>query len=284
MEEPKSVIRQDFDRSGQYESGLKSLVKSLQWAFFLLLAVIIAMLVYFFTGGGYFSVEPQRAVIVVHFGKVGETFTSGARWFLPYPVHQFIRIQTNQQFMDVNFIAAEMPGEGAPQSLEPGRDSYLLTGDANIIHASWSIGYQVTNPARYYETLNTPPRPVENGRVMPDETVVDAGGFSGTRGPQTLIRNLFRQAVIRVTAGLKVDEILYSKQGQYSDEVRRVFARLVQEADCGVEVENVTLNRVFPPSKTKSAFDEVAAASNTQSTLINKANEYEVETKNKVLW
>ena len=141
----------------------------------------------------------------------------------------------------------------------------------------------MTNPARYYETLNTPPRPVENGRVMPDETVVDAGGFSGTRGPQTLIRNLFRQAVIRVTAGLKVDEILYSKQGQYSDEVRRVFARLVQEADCGVEVENVTLNRVFPPSKTKSAFDEVAAASNTQSTLINKANEYEVETKNKVL-
>ena len=245
--DPKSVIREDFDRSGQYEAGLKSLVKSLQWAFAFLLVVIIAMLLYFFTGGGYFAVEPQRAVIVLKFGQMlPETYTSGGHWFLPYPVHQFIRIQTNQQFMDVNFIAAEMPGEGAPQSLEPGRDSYLLTGDANIIHASWSIGYQVTNPARYYETLNTPPRPVENGRVMPDETVVDAGGFSGTRGPQTLIRNLFRQAVIRVTAGLKVDEILYSKQGQYSDEVRRVFARLVQEADCGVEVENVTLNRVFP--------------------------------------
>ncbi|MBQ8755209.1 MAG: hypothetical protein IJZ19_09275, partial [Lentisphaeria bacterium] len=40
MEEPKSVIRQDFDRSGQYESGLKSLVKSLQWAFGLLLVVM----------------------------------------------------------------------------------------------------------------------------------------------------------------------------------------------------------------------------------------------------
>ena len=173
MEETKSVIKGEFDRSGQYDSGLKSLVKSLQWAFAFLLVVIIAMLLYFFTGGGYFAVEPQRAVIVLKFGQMlPETYTSGGHWFLPYPVHQFIRIQTNQQFMDVNFIAAEMPGEGAPQSLEPGRDSYLLTGDANIIHASWSIGYQVTNPARYYETLNTPPRPVENGRVMPDETVL----------------------------------------------------------------------------------------------------------------
>ena len=55
--DPKSVIREDFDRSGQYEAGLKSLVKSLQWAFAFLLVVIIAMLLYFFTGGGYFAVE-----------------------------------------------------------------------------------------------------------------------------------------------------------------------------------------------------------------------------------
>ena len=68
--DPKSVIREDFDRSGQYEAGLKSLVKSLQWAFAFLLVVIIAMLLYFFTGGGYFAVEPQRAVIVLKFGQM----------------------------------------------------------------------------------------------------------------------------------------------------------------------------------------------------------------------
>ncbi len=284
MEEPKSVIRQDFDRSGQYESGLKSLVKSLQWAFFLLLAVIIAMLVYFFTGGGYFSVEPQRAVIVVHFGKVGETFTSGARWFLPYPVNRFIVIQTNQQFMDVNFMATPL-GEGAPPptSLEPGRDNYLLTGDANIIHSAWTIGYQVSNPEKFYLTLSTPPQPVENGRVMPDVAVTDADGFTGARGPQTLVRNLFRQAVVQVTASYKVDEILGELQGQYSEKVRSLFARLLDEADCGIVVENVTLNRVFPPAKTKAAFDEVAAATNTQDSLINKAREYEVQTQNDVL-
>ena len=217
--EPKSVINQDFDRSGQYESGLKSLVKSLQWAFGLLLVVIIGMLVYFFTGGGYFAVEPQRAVIVVKFGKIQETYTTGGHWFLPFPVNLFIRILRNQQSLDVNFVAAEMPdGSGSGQSLEPGRDSYLLTGDANIIHTMWTINYQVTNPAKYYETLTMPAKPVDNDRVMPDVVETDANGFTGTRGPQTLVRNLFRQAVIQVTAGRKVDDILYDKQTEYSDE------------------------------------------------------------------
>ena len=44
MEETKSVIKGEFDRSGQYDSGLKSLVKSLQWAFAFLLVVIIGLL------------------------------------------------------------------------------------------------------------------------------------------------------------------------------------------------------------------------------------------------
>lgn len=104
--EPKSVIRQDFDRSGQYESGLKSLVRSLQWAFAFLLVVIVAMLIYFFTAGGYFSVEPQQAVIVLKFGKYEATYTTGGHWFLPYPVNRFVRVRVNQQQLDVSFTPA----------------------------------------------------------------------------------------------------------------------------------------------------------------------------------
>ena len=280
MEEPKSVIRQDFDRSGQYESGLKSLVKSLQWAFGLLLVVIVGMLIYFFTGGGYFSVEPQRAVIVMKFGKIEQTFLTGGHWFLPYPVNQFIEIQTNPQTMTVDFMPTEVPAGQEQSSLEPGRDSYLFTGEANIVHSSWAFSYKVSNPEKYYTSAATPLKPVLNGVIVNDETETDGDGFTGTRGPQTLIRNLFRQAVIHITAGMKIDDMLCEKQGFYKDEVMRHFVRLVNAADCGIEVVNVTLNRVAPPAKTKAAFDEVAAASNTQSTLKNKALEYQVQIEN----
>jgi regulator of protease activity HflC (stomatin/prohibitin superfamily) len=79
---------------------------------------------------------------------------------------------------------------------------------------------------------------------------------------------------------MKIEDMLREKQGFYKDEVMRHFVRLVNAADCGVEVVNVTLNRVAPPAKTKAAFDEVAAASNTQSTLKNKALEYQVQIEN----
>ncbi len=277
--ESKSVIRHEFDRSGQYDSGLKSLVKSLQWAFGFLLVVIIGMLIYFFTAGGYFAVEPQQAVIVLKFGKFQGSFSSGGHWFMPYPVNKFVKVRTNQQSMDVDWLPMDSIMENAQpgQSLEPGRDMYLLTGDANIIHASWRLSYQIYNPAKYYEVLSTPAAPQD-----PDEMITDRDGFVSGRGPETLIRNLFRQAVIQVTAKLKVDEAL-TNHGLYTEEVNRLFGKLITDMDCGIEVKDVLLKRVFPPLRTKEAFDEVAAAGNTKKTLMDQAEEYKVQVANQML-
>ena len=278
--EPKSVINQEFDRSGRYEGGLKALVKSLQYAFVILLVAIVGMIVYFFTWGGYFSVEPQQAVIVLRFGKFHGAYQDGARWFMPYPVHRFVRVQTNQQQLDVNFLPVEIPGEEVKASLTPGDDRYLLTGDANIIHASWQVAYKVIDPKKYYEKLCTPANPVVAGRVLEDDLVTDFNGFTSGRGPRTFLTKLFESAVIRVTAMEKVDNILFAKKLEYKTRVEELFSRMVARFDCGIQIENVTLLRAFPPSRTKAAFDEAPAAGNASSELRSKALTYKVETEN----
>lgn len=281
MSENKSVISGDFDRTDRYDAGLKSLANSLRAAFFVLLLGIIGTLIYFFSGAGYFSVEPQQSVIVLRFGKVVATHDSGGHWYLPYPVNQFIRVQTSQQLLNVDFVPAVVSaGEEDGISLEPGRDSYLLTGDANIVHTSWTVAYRVENAARYYETLLTPILPVVNGKIVPDDEFTDSVGMKGTRGPQTFLRNLFRQAVIDVTAESKVGEILYAGQGAYSEKVQNLFAKLVADANCGIKIDNVGLNRIYPPRKTKAAFDSVTAAGNVRSQLYNEAEAYKVEVEN----
>ena len=278
-EENKSVISGEFDRSGRYDAGLKSLAKSLQLAFLFLLIGIIGTLIYFFSGAGYFSVEPQQAVIVTRFGRIIGTYTSGGHWFLPYPVNQFIRIQTSQQLLEIE-LAPENNAAGMDGSLEPGRDNYLLTGDANIVHSSWTIAYRVANPEKYYTTLLTPQMPVENGKVQPDDVFTDADGMKSTRGPVTFLQNLFRQAVINVTASSQVGDILYAGQGAFSEAVLREYRALVEKSDCGIVIESVGLNRIYPPEKTKAAFDEVTAAGNTRSTLRNEAIAYKVNVEN----
>lgn len=281
MSENKSVIAGDFDRTDRYDAGLKSLANSLRAAFFVLLLGIIGTLIYFFSGAGYFSVEPQQAVIVLRFGKVVATHDSGGHWYLPYPVNQFIRIQTSQQLLNVDFVpAAVTAGEADAESLEPGRDSYLLTGDANIVHTSWTIAYRVENAAKYYETLLTPLQPVVNGEIVPDEEFTDSVGMKGTRGPQTFLRTLFRRAVIDVTAESQVGDILYAGQGAYSEKVLNRFAKLVSDANCGIKIDNLGLNRIYPPRKTKAAFDAVTAAGNVRSQLYNEAEAYKVEVEN----
>lgn len=281
MEENKSVISNEFDRTGRYDAGLKSLAKSLRVAFMLLLIGIIATLIYFVSGAGYFSVEPQQAVIVTRFGKIVQTCTSGGYWFLPFPVHQFIRVQTSQQLLDIDFAAAAgVNGSEGGESFEPGRDTYVITGDANIVHSSWTIAYRVDNPEKYYLNMLTPQFPVENGKVTPDDQFVDADGMTGTRGPVTFLRNLFRRAVITVTGGAKVNDILYSGQSEYSENVRREFERLLNQYESGIVVENVGLNRIYPPLKTKAAFDAVTSAGNISSALRNEALAYKVEQEN----
>lgn len=281
MSDNKSVISGEFDRTGRYEAGLTSLARSLRAAFFVLLIGIIGTLVYFFSGAGYFSVEPQQSVIVLRFGKIIATHETGGHWYLPYPVNQFVRVQTSQQLLDVDFVPVTLSSEEETgMVLEPGRDSFLLTGDANIVHSSWTIAYRVDNAAKYYETLLTPAQPMENGKVTPDDVVTDFAGMKGTRGPQTFLRNLFRRAVIDVTAASQVGDILYAGQGAYSEEVQKRFSALVHQANCGIKIDSVGLNRIYPPRKTKAAFDEVTAAGNTRSQLYNEAEAYKVQVEN----
>ncbi len=263
---------------GRFGNGLAALVKSLRWAFGIMLGIIVLLLIYFVSFGGYFSVEPQQAVVVLRFGKVVDCLTSGGHWYIPYPVHQIVRIQTNQQFLTIELGA--QASETAQTALIPGRDRYLLTGDANIVHTSWNIGYRVTDPVKYYTKLTTPAKPVVNGKAEPDTVEKDGDGFSGTRGPQTLLKALFTQILLEVTASSKVDEILSSGQSAYNEKVLSQFSAAVNQLDCGIEIVSVTLNRVAPPDATKQAFEDVTASGNTRDTLRNEARAYEISVRN----
>jgi membrane protease subunit HflK len=104
--------------------------------------------------------------------------------------------------------------------------------------------------------------------------------MKSARGPVTYLRNCFRDAVINVAGSSQVGNILYAGQAAFSEAVRKKFSETVAADDCGIVIENVALNRIYPPEKTKAAFDEVTAAGNTRSALRNEAAAYRVEVEN----
>jgi membrane protease subunit HflK len=260
---------------------MKSLVRSLQIVFVFLVVIILGMLIRFLTLEGYFHVQKgQEAVVVLRFGKYIGTYDEGWHWFMPYPVHRFITFRTNRQILAVDFMPAArpgMPGQPPPQArtLIPGQDSYLITGDANIIHTQWAINYKIVNPENYYKNTSWPKNPMGSDDIVESE-------IPGTRGPQTLLTSLLHDAVIKVTASMKVDDILTKQKLIYKDEVLRLLRKNVNDMDCGIEIIGLDLNNVAPPQKTKDAFTAVTNAGTAASALVDKAKEYKVREENNV--
>lgn len=267
-------VRKVNEPAGTFDGGVDSLLRSLRISFVFLAALILALLVYFFTIRGFFRVDSRQAVVVLRFGRYVGTYTNGWYWFMPYPVSRMIAIPTNPQSISCSFTpAAALEGEANPPSLTPGRDSYLLTGDANIIHTAWNITYQIADPEKYFKTLYSP------GDY---ETIDKKSGVSASwRGPDDFLLERFTQTVIEITGKRKVVDILYgSEKSKYLAEVENAFSNNIRRAGCGIEIRSVNLISAAPPAQTKSAFDEVSAAVSRRTALIIAAEEYSVNTRN----
>lgn len=284
MDKQANLAPQTLDNGGQYDSGLKSLVRSLQVAFFLLVVLILGMLIYFFTLGGYFTVRPQEAVMVFRFGKFVDVYDKGWHWFFPYPVNSFIRFRTNQQTLRVSFEPQQplaIPGGEMPRGgpLQPGRDGYLLTADANIVHTAWVVNYEIGDVKTYYDNFYCPPDPRDNDPIYTD----DDGFVLGVRGPQEFLRSLMRNAVIQVTSSMEIDDILTRNQSTYKRLVLNQMQASLDRHETGLRLNSIDLVAVSPPQSTIMAFNEVTNAGNVKSELIDKAREYRVREENSAM-
>jgi len=285
MQELETRIKAERVAEGSaFSSGLDSLNKSLRAVFKLLVAAIALLLVWFFIFSGFFTVKPDTAVITLQFGKFQNLYTKDWHWVVPYPVSRIIKVPTNPQYITTrSFMPANRAlitdrknaaqNGGSPEALKPGLDGYLLTADACIIHAEWSMSYRIAQPRAYYENCLTPESPDK-----PDDSFQGPIGENlGTRGPQTMLKNILDNSIVRVTANWQVNNILYSKTAQYISEVQAMVAKQVADMNIGVEVVTVTLDIKSPPPQTIDAFDEVLRAQMDSETAKKKADSYALE-------
>ncbi len=271
---------------GQFSTGTAALLKLAKALFYLMTTVIAVMIAWFFTVGGSFIVDGTReTVLLMHFGKFKQKYTSGYHWCLPYPVNSIVRVpKSNQTIRSITFMPAdrksliERKKDGANSSgpLTPGKDGYLLTGDNSIVHTEWELVYKVDNPEQYYTKCLTPAQPLD-----PDEIVKGANGEDlGTRGATTMIKNILDDCIIKVTARWNIKNILYDRTNEYIAEVKNLLIRKLQERAIGVSVESLALPVKRPPVQTIDAFDEAASASTQASIETESARAKAIETAN----
>jgi membrane protease subunit HflK len=126
----------------------------------------------------------------------------------------------------------------------------MLTEDKNLIEIDYSLQYRI------------------------DETRVNDYLFS-VASPEVTVKHV-AESVMRQVAGTRtLDFIINENRTAVNLEARTEVQNMLNTYKTGVQITQLNITEVHPPSNVKEAFDDVVKAREDQKTFINQAKEYE---------
>lgn len=243
------------------DSGSRALAEALRSSF-AVVKLVIWVLVIVFISSGFFTVGEQEKAVILRFGKPvgeGEKVLIGAgrlHWSFPYPIDEIVRIpiteiQNVTSTIGWYYLTPEQElshNEPPPgQSLNPAADGYLITADANIIHARVRLYYRIEDPIRY---------------------------VFGFVNASNAVQNALDNALLYTASHFNVDDILYRDVAGFKDDVRRRVIQQIAQQQLGVAVDHCEVLGNIAPRQLKAAFDRVTAARENRTKVLNDAHTY----------
>ncbi|MFM1769911.1 MAG: Modulator of FtsH protease HflK [Verrucomicrobiota bacterium] len=249
------------------DAGAQALAEALRRSF-AIVKVLMAGLLVLFLFSGFFTVKQNEKAVILRFGKPlgggdGRVYGPGSHWAFPAPIDEVVRIPVGQvQAVESSVgwyhttAAAEAAGTEPPPmpSLHPVRDGYLLTGDANIIHARATLRYRIAEPGLRY--------------------------MLGFADPTNAVRNAFNNALLAAAARYRVDDALTRDQAGFREAVVARLTQLIREQNLGIVIEQIDNLRAIPPRQLQADFARVLEADVRRSKELNDARTFENQTLN----
>jgi HflK protein len=240
-------------------------------------AVVAAAL---YLGAGVFTVGVGETAVRSRFGRiVGEPLGPGLHARLPWPIesHRVVPVAAVRR-LEVGFRSTPRDDTAArafargytlvgPRDPVPPRgtvgfgyrkekvaeESFLLTGDENIIDVAFTVQYQVKDPVAF--------------------------AFDQS-DPEGVVRSVAVSALRAIIATIPVDVIYSSGR----DDVERTARRAVQDKldayRSGVRVVGVNVLSVHAPEEVHAAFRDVASAQEDKILIVDRATTFAQESVN----
>lgn len=269
----------------------KSLADALRVSFIILKVIMVIVVIAFFASG-FQTIGPDEEGLVLRFGKIqtvgadGDvTLDPGLRWVFPYPIDELIKIpvenrlnlsvnsfwyyMTPQQILNPELLNRRPPGA----TLNPIQDGYSLTrgesvdglvegaaggNDYNIVHSRWQMTYKIKDAQLFFTHVFV--RDLKPGKEFLDLMEEDI---------RPLLLSCFEEAVVTTTVHYSIDEAL-DKIG-LAEDVKALVQTKLDSIECGLSVQNVTLNEMTYPRQVADAFDKFISASQEAKAQVNQA-------------
>ena len=220
----------------------RSVARTLGSGLFLL--VLLGVLAAWFSLGA-FTLAPGQAAVLLRLGRHAGTLTeTGFHLTLPPPI-------VLRQIVNVGEVRNEDFGQGAGAESEAAtHESTMQTSDNNIVRVSFSVQYRIKDAfaARF--------------------RLAD---------PVAVVRDAAQAAMREAVGRMTVDGVLREQKEALTADVAVALQDILDGYDAGIDVESVQLRDVQPPAAVRSAFDDVVAATQDASRLVNEAEGYRNE-------
>jgi HflK protein len=227
-------------------------------------------------GSGFFTVGPGETGIRLRFGRIlASDLEPGLHFRLPWPFekHQLIaqnlarrlefglprepsreeatRAQLRGRPAFGSFTLPQQAASGVwfQKETAPG-DSFLVTGDANLIDLRSTAQYRIKDALAFAYNLAE---------------------------PEALVRSTVLAALRSAIATRPIDAVYTTARAEIERETREAAQLMLDRYQAGIEVIAVSLLYDHPPEEVHNAFRDVASALEDKLRTINLANVFAVE-------
>jgi membrane protease subunit HflK len=212
------------------------------------LIVLASILIWGFSG--FFRVDPDELGVVLRFGKFVREVPPGLNYHLPYPIET---VQTPKALrvnkIDVGMRVVEDLRRGSNSVRDVPEESLMLTGDENIVDVDFSVFWKVK--------LN------------------GVGDYLfNIQQPEGTVKAVAESAMREVIGRSTIQPILTGARQNIETGVHDLMQKVLDDYGSGIEVTQVQLQKVDPPSQVIDSFRDVQAARADLERAQNEAQTY----------
>jgi membrane protease subunit HflK len=237
----EEILRRSQDRLRQAMPGGR-----MGGPFAVLLAVVLVALIGFF--GFTVRVNPDELGIVLRFGEYVRQLPPGLNFRWPYPIEQVELPKVPR----INRIEVGMRGSSDVRDAtstirDVPEESLMLTGDENIVDVDFVVFWRIADAPDYLFNI---------------------------QNPEGTVKAVAESAMREIVGQSDIEPILTEARAKTEADVQELMQKILDSYGAGVQVTQVQLQKVDPPSQVIDAFRDVQAARADQERLQNEAQAY----------
>ncbi|MFY9627024.1 MAG: FtsH protease activity modulator HflK [Methylocystis sp.] len=215
-------------------------------------AILVLLTVLAWLLSGFYTVGPNEIGLNLIFGKYRGKTQAGLNYNLPSPIGSVIKLAvTDRNAIEIGFREEAAPGRrrNTTQSPEATEESLMLTGDENIADVKFRVIWQI-DPAH------------------PEDFAFNI--FE----PALTVKAVAESAMREIVGQSQIQKILTADRKLIEPASQQLMQKILDSYHSGVQVVQVLLLSVDPPSQVITAFRDVTAAQQDLQRLGNEADAY----------